>query len=139
MAVIAMYRASLRACNTFVATTVGLQRVGLFQNDIDPKEWFTISAIVPCNFSGYDGLHDMLTWNTAVMVGNQAVAKQPERFWVHDGGAVQGYVYGYYVVDDEGELLWAERDPNGPVPMFYAGNLYRCVPTWSQQSKFSGE
>lgn len=139
MPVIVSYDGSINACDAFTTRNTGLLRVGLFQNDWDPRPWQTISAVVPCDFSGYDGLHALMAWSAAVMEGDQAVSRAVERIWIHNGGPVQGYVFGYYVVDPTGKLLWAERDPAGPVPMINALGVYRCVPTWTQSSKFGNE
>lgn len=139
MPAIVMYQGSVLALNAFAAAAMGPGRVGLFQNDWEPKPWHTITAVVPCNFSGYVGLQALSGATPAVVEGIQAVTRFTPRTWSHNGGAVQGYIFGYYVVDGAGRLLWAERDPDGPTPMIRLGAAYPVTPTLTQQSELGNE
>lgn len=111
-------------------------RIGLFQNDFTPSITATISNIVPCTFSGYDGLHAMEVWHTPYLFGDLAVIDADPRLWQHDGGDVQNYVYGYYVVDVSGALRWAERPSDFATPMVDSSSRYSVIPRFAQGSRY---
>jgi hypothetical protein len=138
VAVVMMDEGCRQALAAITAAFGGARRIGLYQNDWTPARTDPISAVVPADFSGYDGLHDLLSWTVPVMDGDQAISFAAERLWTHNGGPVQNWIFGVYVVDAGGLLVWADRVWNDPVPMIFLGNLVRYVPCLTQKSKLPG-
>lgn len=111
-------------------------RIGLFQNDWVPARSSTVAEVVPCTFSGYDGLRTIADWGTPTLIGDRVVMAAAVETWVHDGGTNSNWVIGYYVVDLSGTLQWAERRPGGSVPMYGAGQEVAVIPQFSLRSQF---
>lgn len=103
-------------------------KVGLFQNDVNPRLNTTIGNIVPCNFSGYDGLRLLYFFSPAFMGGIRAIRASQEYVWTYDGGPVTNYVYGYYIVDLAGNLTVAERFCDGPFAMDVPRRQFKLTP-----------
>jgi len=103
-------------------------KVGLYQNDFNPRLNSTIANVVPCNFSGYDGLRLLYFLTPSFMGGVRAIRLAQEYIWQHDGGAIDNWVYGYYVVDLSGNLVVAERFCNGPFNMNTARRSFKLTP-----------
>lgn len=106
-------------------------KVGLFQNNAYPSLTWTKLSPVPCNFSGYSGLMLSFGWSAAVINNTRAVTEANALLWTHDGGPVGNFVYGYYVVDTAGELIWAERFCPAPQWVFKFGTKVRVVPSFT--------
>jgi hypothetical protein len=138
VAVIQSYGGLILALNALTAAWVGHRRIGLYQNDWDIQSSQNISAVVPATFSGYPGLLPLLHWTAAALIGPAAATSADALMWSHSGGPVQNYVFGIYVVADDGGLDWAEAITGGPIPMYGAGGIIRYVPQYILQSKFPG-
>jgi len=102
--------------------------VGLFQNDFNPRLNSTIANVVPCNFSGYDGVRLLYFLSPAFMAGIRAARLAQEYVWTHSGGPVDNWVYGYYIVDLSGALILAERFCDGPFRMNIARRQFKLTP-----------
>jgi len=111
-------------------------KAGLYQNDYTPLLETDLSKLVVANFSGYAGLQVTFGWSPAVMVGFRAESLAAPINWVHDGGPVQNWVYGYYVVNQYGTLVWAERFCPAPIPMNGLGQTLRIRPRFRQGTEF---
>lgn len=113
-------------------------RVGLYTGEFVPNRNATIEDLEPCTWSGYVGLRDMLSWATPAMAGQRAIIQHGYYLYHHDGGPVAQRIQGYYVVDHDGVLAWAEA-AGEPVPIMQSlGNTYRLVPRYSLRSEFGG-
>lgn len=138
MSVIQSYGGALLALNALTASWIGTRRIGLYQNNWSVQPWQGISAVVPADFSGYSGLVPLTGWLAAVQSGPMAVATADQVLWSHNGGPVQNWIFGVYVVAPDGSLDWADPFPGDPRPLFYNGHFLDYVPTYALQSKFSG-
>lgn len=106
-------------------------QVGLFQADVFPKITSTIVELLPCDFSGYVGLQTSFGWSGAVVDGTRSNTLANALTWTHDGGPITNFVYGYYIVDKKGFLMWAERFCPGPVWMDRPGRSVRVRPAFT--------
>jgi hypothetical protein len=113
----------------------GTLRIGLFQNNLNLQHGTIAANIVPCNFSGYGGLLNIAGWLPPTLLNDVGTMLGLFVQWTHDGGPVANDVYGYYVVDVLGELVWAERNVD-PVPVENLGDIYAVVPQFSLSSKY---
>lgn len=114
------------------------RKIGLFQNDPVIDRHTTIASLDPCVFSGYDGERDVGAWTLPSIEGDRAVSRSTPVIWTYDGGPATGYVFGYYVVDEDGELLWAERRTGLPVAMVVTGQDYTVIPVLSSGTRYGG-
>lgn len=103
-------------------------KVGLYQNDFNPRLDSTIANVVPCNFSGYDGLRLLYFFSPSFMSGIRATRLAQEYVWQYDGGPITNWVFGYYVVDLAGNLTIAERFCNGPFAMDQPLRQFKLTP-----------
>lgn len=111
-------------------------KIGLYANDWRPTRVSTISEIVPAWFSGNTSLHDLVGWSAAALDGDMAFSEGTVRTWIHDGGPVSSWVFGYYVTDALGALVWAERTEVDGVIMGQAGQRYRVTPRYGVRSRY---
>lgn len=136
MPLIQSYGGLLLSLNSLIASWVGHRRIGLYQNDWVIQSSQGIAAVVPATFSGYPGLLPLVNWTAAMMVGPAAVTSADPLIWTHSGGPLQNYIFGIYVVYDDGSLDWAQPIPNAPIPMYGIGGIIRYAPQYTYQSKF---
>jgi hypothetical protein len=109
-------------------------RVGLFQNDAHPSLTWTLANVVPADFSGYAGLQLSFGWTPSVVNNTRAVTQANALTWMHDGGPVSNFIYGYYVVDDHGAYMWAERFCPAPQIVLKIGTRVRVIPTFTMRN-----
>lgn len=107
----------------------GKYRAGLFQNNYKPKISSELVNLTPCNFSGYMGEQITGGWSIPVSAGLYAITQAIDVLWEHDGGSIGNFVYGYYIVDDDGDLVWAERFCPDPLVAHRLGETVRIRPT----------
>jgi hypothetical protein len=112
-------------------------RIGLFQNDQSYFPEITMAQIEPCDFSGYIGLRNLATWGGVSLDGVRARVEHVEILWHHDGGSTPNYVFGYYVVNASGTLVYLERKAGDPGVMDASGQVYRVVPGYTFRSEVS--
>lgn len=127
---------SLEALSRLLAAWNGQLKAGLYQNDFTPDAASTITSINPANFSGYVGLKNVTGWSAPVLSGVRAFSAAAPLGWVHNGGPSQNWIYGYYVVNLSGVLMWAERVPGPPKGLVTNGNGYQVTPAFTQRSEF---
>lgn len=138
MAVIQSYGGLILALDALTAAWTAHRRIGLYQNDWLIQSSQGISAVVPATFSGYAGLQPLANWTAAVLDGPAALTTADSLIWSHNGGPIQNYVFGIYVVADDGSLDFAEAIIDGPIPMYGLGGIIRYSPMYILQSKFLG-
>lgn len=110
-------------------------RVGLFKNDWVPADNDTIEAVEPCTFGGYSGLRALLSWESPYWEDNGAVAEHAVINWASNGGD-PGAIFGYYVVDGDGALAWAERHTDGEQSIGLDGQIYSVTVKYRLKSEF---
>lgn len=125
-----------RDLTTLINSWAGQRFAGLFQNDVEPRRDWTISNVVPANFSGYAGLQLLTGWTTPVRIGNRFQTRAAGVTWTHNGGPNQNWIFGYYVVTAAGVLVWAERRPGPAVALNVSGIVYDVVAGYTFGSKF---
>lgn len=137
MALVQVNGGCVDSLNALRATYLPTLKIGLYQNDWSPRRGDSIGFVIPADFSGYSGLHDLVTWNPAQLFGDLAISVCSQRVWYHDGGVGGNWIFGIYVVNSVGVLQWAERDPNGGKAMESALSVYTFTPRYAVGSRFS--
>jgi len=89
--------------------------IRLFKNDHVPTESDTVTDYVEADFTGYASI-TLSNWDDPTYSSGKARIEHPQVSWTNTGAAAQD-VYGYYITDASGLLLWAERDPNAPITL----------------------
>jgi hypothetical protein len=108
---------------------VNLITVHLFKNDYNPAFGSTLGDFVESNFHGYASQTvASVAFEAVVLNVAYLVAADPLTFTVLTGSAGPQMAFGYWIQDSGGHLLWAERDPDGPINMSSSGNSYSILP-----------
>lgn len=139
MAIVLVNGGALDHLNSLTAGWSGKRRIGLFTGDWTPERLSTIEDVEPAKFSGYTGLTPVVGWMPATIVGERAVTRAAALRWEHNGGPLSGWVSGYYIVNPDGALMWAERLPDGPVALIYEGDKLTVIPRFSVGSRYPRE
>lgn len=100
----------------------------LYKNDKVPLDTDDAGDYTEADFTGYDPI-PLDSWGNAYLnAGNIAEINEIVRTFEQTGTAVTCLVYGYYVTDVDGDLVWAERNPAGSVNMNATGLTYSVLP-----------
>lgn len=105
--------------------------VRLFTNNKTPASSDTETNYVEASGGGYAAIVlNASNWTTTP--GAPAASVQPQQTFAFagplDGGAS---IFGYYVTDATGALLWAERRSAGSFTPANAGDLYKVTPRFT--------
>jgi len=112
----------------------GFAVLRLYVNDKVPADADVTGSYTEASFPGYapqtlSGFTPPATVSGAGQTQANAVT------WTVNGPTGQ-QVYGYFVTDNVGNLLWAERDPSAPIPMNATGNSYTVTARLSLSTQF---
>jgi hypothetical protein len=112
-----------------------LQVMHLFQNNVTVSDTTVIGDLEEATFDGYNS-QGISGWSDALAVLPRAMTGANALTWAKIIGANPNSIYGYYVTDLDGNLLWCENDPSAPVAMTTPGNTYTVVPRFTIRSEF---
>lgn len=102
--------------------------IHLFQNNHTPAEDDTAADYTEATFSGYSE-QTVDDFGAPSLVSGEAQVAASLNTWTHNGGAVGNDIYGYYITHSvSGDLMWAERDPNGPITIDTLNQTYNVLP-----------
>ena len=109
----------------------------LYQNNITPADGDTLATYTEATFSGYAEI-TLDAWSAAFTdAGNKARVEEEAREFLHNGGAVNNSIYGYYITNvGSTQLLWAERNPAAPVVINAGNPSYTVLPRFTLNSEF---
>lgn len=100
----------------------------LFKNNWTPSPDDDVSDYTSANFSGYSSAA-LNSWGGAALNADLfAQVTHPDKVFTHNGGATNNDIYGYYVTDSSGDLVWAERAAAAPFAMDAGGKTYTVSP-----------
>lgn len=105
----------------------------LFTNDFTPVPGQIAANFTEAAWPGYAG-KPANNWLPAAVDDNVGRINHPVLAWIRNGAGGNVDVYGYYVTNNLGEVVYAERRAGGAVtipqdgayvvePTFYAGNV----------------
>lgn len=108
----------------------------LFVNDHVPADADDETDYTEASFPGYAPV-TLTSWGLVTTAAGTAQIAHPAASWTRSaGGGAGDQVYGYYVTDAAGDLLWSERDPAAPVPMNVAGYSYSVLARLTLHTEF---
>jgi len=110
-------------------------RCRLFQNDKVPADADVASNYTEATFTSY-AFQNAQSWVAPTSSGGVAQITHPTLTWTVGAVGVGNQIYGYYITDGTGQLLWAERDPNAPINMAATGNTYAVTLALTFHSEF---
>jgi len=108
----------------------------LFKNNYTPVGVTILIDLVECDFDGYSRIN-LTGWPAATLDGNnKASTELAFKTFTMTGITTPNDVYGIFVLDGLGNLLYAERNPGGPVTMNTNGQTYSYKPVFTDRSEF---
>lgn len=85
-----------------------LKTLRLFKNNHTPTPGDTDANYTEADFSGYSSV--TLTWNAAFLNGDdKGEIDADEETFTHNGGGTSNTIYGAYVENNAGDVIFAER------------------------------
>jgi len=115
------------ACATLVRDLTGAF-LCLFVNDVEPTVNSVLSDFLQPTFTNYAPVPFSPWPATFINPAGNAESDYPTVRFVMGSPAFPVNIYGYMVVDINGFVLWAERDPSAPVLLAHPGDFYPVVP-----------
>lgn len=100
----------------------------LFQNNHVPAQGDTAASYTQANFTGYAAI-PLTAWGNAFLnAASDGEIDETNRMFTQTGAAVTCNVFGYYITDGFGNLIYAERSALAPFNMNAAGLVYAVLP-----------
>jgi hypothetical protein len=82
----------------------------LFVNDYTPVDGSTNASFTEMSTQGYSAKTlTAASWSVAQNGSNEAEGTYAQQTWTFDGTGGSTVIYGYYVVDEDNVVMWAER------------------------------
>lgn len=125
----------VRECITYILPS---WKWGLFQNDITIVPETKIADVVPASFSGYTGLKLASSWSVPAIEAPRCITTATPLLWVHNGGPLANWIYGFYVVDGLGELVEIQRITPAPLLIQNTALGVQVIPRFSARSEWLG-
>lgn len=101
--------------------------VKLFQNNVTASRNSVLADFTECDFDGYSPQDPV--WVASVQSGAEDVALAPALEFIAGAGlAGPQSVYGYFVIDEFGDLAWAETFVDGPTTVTVVGQIVKVFP-----------
>jgi len=117
-------------------------RVQLFQTNITPSSTTVLATFtaggVEANYSGYTSQSIFIAdWTAAADDGTgRAFSTNILKIFINTTGVVGNNIYGYWITDPGGALLWCERFGSAPIDMLTAGKSFYWLPILTFKSEF---
>lgn len=104
--------------------TLNLCKLRLYQNNHTPDPNDTVASYTEANFTGYAAIN-VNSWGNAYLNGDGiAQIDEINRTFNQTGVGATCLVFGYYITDNNNNLVWAESNDNGPFNMNANGLVY---------------
>lgn len=109
--------------------------IHLFQNDITPTATTIATDFTEATFPGY-ATQLLGAWGFAYLEVERACTIHDPVLWMMTGASPTNDIYGYYITDALGHLIYSERkeDPPVPAPMNEIGDTYVVVPKFCEDT-----
>lgn len=125
----------LTLLNSLIASEFDGAKVRLFKNDFVPDAETILGDFTAADFPGYAEI-TLETWSAAYTnEGGRAQTDHPMVTWTVSDDFVGQTIYGMYVVNAGGDLLWCELATIGPVELTLEGQTYSLTPSFVAYSQ----
>jgi hypothetical protein len=103
-------------------------RLRLFQSNTTPAETDVAGTYTESSFTGYANI-SLTGANWTITAGAPSHADYAQQSFTSSANQTAQQVYGYYLTRvTGGELMWAERFPDGPYPVSNNGDVIKVTP-----------
>lgn len=103
----------------------------LYQNNHTPVDTDTAANYTEATFSGYSAIA-LGSWSNAFLNSdNYGETDETTRVFTCTVAAPANTIYGYYITDGSGNLIWAEINPAGSFLINTIGQTYTVLPRWT--------
>lgn len=109
--------------------------IKLFKSNTTPAAGDTAGTYTEATFPGYAS-QSVGTFGASTVASSTATATAAQNTFTRSSTGTTENIYGYYVLDSGGNLLWAERDPAAPIAMTNSGDSYLITPKFTYKSEF---
>lgn len=117
-----------RALHDVVPTNANLT-LKLFVNDYTPVDGSTNASFTEMTTQGYTAKTlTAATWTVAQNGSNEAEGTYPQQTWTFDGTGGSTVIYGYYIIDENNVVWFAERFASSYTAV-NNGDILRITPT----------
>ena len=107
----------------------------LFQNNITPVGSDTLATYQEATFPGY--VRQAITgWLPSTVAASVATSNATQVSFQRSATGTAQTIFGYFVLDGSGNLLFAERDPAAPITLTNQGDTYLITPKFTYLSEF---
>lgn len=118
-----------RAMLSFALTDLNAFVLRLYVNNRTPSVGDTSADYTEPAGTWYAPI-TMSSWGTPyINPSDQGQVDEIIRIWTAAATVVSESIYGYFVTDGSGNLLWAELNPAGPQAMDTIGQTYSVLPS----------
>jgi hypothetical protein len=107
----------------------------LFTNNYTPAAGDTLANYTEATFPGY-ARQAVSNWIPSTVAASVATSNADQKQFQRNATGTGQAVYGYFVLDGAGALLFAERDPAAPITLTNQGDTYLITPKFTYQSLF---
>jgi len=109
--------------------------IRLFQNNHTPGAGDLATDYIEATFAGY-GAGKLLDFAaSSINAGGKAQANATAKTWTATGPSPSNVIYGYYVTDGTGALIYAEAAPGGGFTVNAAGMAYTVQPSFTDDTQ----
>lgn len=109
--------------------------VGLFVNNITPDRTTIFSDLTEAVWTSYTRFN-VDDWAPAAVAAHLGLLVASPKIWTFDGSVSDPSIYGYFVQDNAGHLLWCQRDPSAPVVLSLLSPFYALAPRFTAYSQY---
>lgn len=110
-------------------------KMGLFTNNHTPVVGDVIGNFTePVGGSTWYARQFLANWPASTYGAPLAFSQNTPIVWT-DNGTTSAQIYGYFVVNAAGVLMWAELDPAGPFTLSASGYSYTVTPYFSVEQQ----
>jgi hypothetical protein len=130
------FAGSLKLLTAIITSSLSTAILRSYSNNHVPADGDVAATYTENTYPGYAGIA-LNAWSIPALDGsNKASTNMPSQVWT--GGAIitPQNIYGVYVTDAGGNLLYAELNPAGVVSMAVAGQTYAYTPVFTLKSEF---
>lgn len=107
----------------------------LFKNDYTPDNDTILTDFTEADFTGYASQAIPATWALTTVIAGRAFTSNAPMVFLCTGGATPNNIYGYWITDGSGNLIFAERFASAPLVMDTAGQTISVTPSVTLSSE----
>jgi hypothetical protein len=136
MAIKVPYLAALQFTDAVITLLLDGCELALYKNNYTPINTSLLANFTECNFDGYARI-TLTGWPAAALdANNKAATALAAQTFTCTGAVTPNDVYGMFVVSGAGALMFAERNPSGPITINTAGQTYSYTPKFTGLTEF---